>query len=154
MLSDLRECVVGDTRLVNAETGKMVPIRDVQAGDSILAMDRWQKIRPFNVERVWSTGIKSVFTLQTRTGRSITATPNHPLLTAQGWKRVADLEPGDIVATAMPEFDRGGTDIRLDADVLSLPTEISRLLPDSALTGRRVSRDVCAKFARALKTNS
>jgi replicative DNA helicase len=101
MLSDLRECVVGDTRLMDAVTGKLVPIRDVQAGDQILAMDSRQKIRPFAVECVWSTGIKPVFTLKTRTGRSITATANHPLLTAQGWKRVDELQAGDIIATAM-----------------------------------------------------
>ena len=101
MLSDLRECVVGDTRLMDAETGKLVPIRDVQAGAQILAMDGRQKIRPFTVERVWSTGFKPVFALKTRTGRGITATANHPLLTAQGWKRLDELKPGDMVATAM-----------------------------------------------------
>ena len=101
MLSDLRECVVGDTRLMDATTGRLVPIRDIQAGDHILAMDSRQKVRPFEVERVWSTGVKPVFKLRTRTGRGITATANHPLLTAQGWKRVDELHPGDIIATAM-----------------------------------------------------
>ena len=101
MLSDLRECVVGDTRLMDAATGRLVPIRDIQAGDHILAMDSRQKVRPFEVARVWSTGIKPVFTLKTRTGRGITATDNHPLLTAQGWKRLDELQPGDIIATAM-----------------------------------------------------
>ncbi len=101
MLSDLRECVVGDTRLTDAATGRPVPIRDVQAGDTILAMDGRQKVRPFAVERVWSTGIKPVFTLCTRTGRAVTATANHPLLTAQGWKRLEELAPDDIIATAM-----------------------------------------------------
>ena len=150
MLSDLRECVVGDTRLMNAETGKLVPIRDVQAGDTILAMDGRQKIRPFAVERVWSTGVKPVFTLQTRTGRSITATANHPLLTAQGWKRVDELESGDIIATAMPQFDSNAR-IHLSSDILSLPTEVSHLLPNILPTSKRPRRDVCAKFAESLK---
>ena len=101
MLSDLRECVVGDTRLMDAVSGKLVPIRDIQAGDHILAMDNRQKVCSFEVARVWSTGVKPVFTLKTRTGRGITATANHPLLTAQGWKRVDELQPGDIIATAM-----------------------------------------------------
>jgi replicative DNA helicase len=119
MLSDLRECVVGDTRLMNADTGKLVAIRDVQAGDSILAMDSRQKVCPFPVERVWSTGVKPVFTLKTRTGRSVTATANHPLLTAQGWKRVDELQPGDIIATAMrlPEY---GTEKPEHADLCRL----------------------------------
>ena len=101
LLSDLRECVVGDTRLMNAATGKLCVIRDIKAGDHILAVDRWQKVRSFQVARVWSTGVKPVFTLQTRTGRTVTATANHPLLTAQGWKQVGELQAGDIVATAM-----------------------------------------------------
>ena len=100
-LSDLRECVTGDTRLMNAVTGKLVAIRDVQAGDVVLAVDSRQKISPFQVERVWSTGTKPVFALKTRTGRRLTATANHPLLTAQGWKRVDELQAGDIIATAM-----------------------------------------------------
>ena len=101
MLSDLRECVVGSTRLMDAATGKLVPIRDIQAGRHILAMDSRQKIGAFEVACVWSTGVKPVFTLQTRTGRGLTATANHPLLTAQGWKRLEELQPGDIIATAM-----------------------------------------------------
>ena len=38
MLSDLRECVVGDTRLTDAATGRMVPIRDIRPGDSIFGV--------------------------------------------------------------------------------------------------------------------
>jgi len=150
MLSDLRECVVGDTRLMDAVTGKLVPIRDIQAGGHILAMDSRQKVRPFEVERVWSTGVKPVFTLKTRTGRGITATANHPLLTAQGWKRLDKLQAGDIIATAMPQYDGDGV-LPLDADSLSLPPEVSRLLPEAVPPGQRVSRALCAKFAESLK---
>ncbi len=151
MLSDLRECVVGDTRLMDAVTGKLVAIRDVQPGDSILATDSRQKIRPFTVERVWSTGVKSVFMLKTRTGRNVTATANHPLLTAQGWKQVGELRPGDIVGTAMPCYDFGDGPVALDNDLLALPPEVSRLLPEEAPAGWRPRRDICAKFAESLK---
>jgi len=101
MLSDLRECVVGSTRLVNADTGALVPIRDVKTGDRVLALGECQKVGAFAVADVWSTGIKPVFQLATRTGRTLTATANHPLLTAQGWKRVDELKAGDIIATAL-----------------------------------------------------
>ncbi len=150
MLSDLRECVVGDTRLIDAATGKLVAIRDVQAGDSILAMDSRQKISQFPVERVWSTGIKPVFMLKTRTERSVTATANHPLLTAQGWKRVNELQAGDIIATAMPCCDLDDS-FTLDKDILALPTEVSQLLPKDAQVEGKVRRDICAKIAESLK---
>lgn len=151
MLSDLRECVVGSTRLMDAATGTLVPIREVQAGQRILAMDSRQKVRSFEVERVWSTGIKPVFTLKTRTGRSVTATANHPLLTAQGWKRLEELQAGDIIATAMPQYEFGDGDFALDSDLLSLPPEVRRLLPENIEHGTRPRRDICAKFAVSLK---
>jgi replicative DNA helicase len=151
MLSDLRECVIGDTRLMDAAIGKLVLIRDIQAGDRILAMDSRQKIRPFDVERVWSTGIKPVFTLKTRTGRGLTATANHPLLTAQGWKRLGELQVGDIIATALPEYDFGDGVYPSDEELLSLPPEVWRLLPEETERRIRPRRDICAKFAESLK---
>lgn len=110
MLSDLRECVAGDTRVINADTGSLVPIRDVRRGDRILSCAKDQKIAPFVVEEVWSTGIKPVKTLTTRTGRRLTGTDNHPLLTATGWKTLGALRVGDVIATAMrlPEFGTEG----------------------------------------------
>ena len=119
MLSDLRECVVGSTRLMDAATGKLVSIRDVHVGAQIFAMDSRQKIRPFTVERVWSTGIKPVFALKTRTGRTVTATANHPLLTAQGWKRLDELQSGDMVATAM-RLPEHGSEMSERADLCRL----------------------------------
>lgn len=101
MLSDLRECVVGGTRLVDATTGRLVPIKDVRAGDLVLGTGGRQKIDAFPVGDVWSTGVKPVFTLTTRTGRQVTATVNHPFLTARGWRRLDELGAGDIIATAM-----------------------------------------------------
>jgi replicative DNA helicase len=100
MLSDLRECVVGDTRLIDAATGAVIPIRSVQPGAKVLGLGDRQKIGAFAVEDVWSTGVKPVFTLTTRTGRTVTATANHPFLTAQGWKRLEELAAGDIIATS------------------------------------------------------
>lgn len=101
MLSDLRECVVGDTRLTDAHTGRQVAIRDVQPGSTILGMGRDQKIGNYEVQDVWSTGVKPVWTLTTRTGRQVTASANHPFLTANGWKRVDELKTGDVIASAM-----------------------------------------------------
>jgi replicative DNA helicase len=101
MLSDLRECVVGETRLIDARTGELVPIRDVKAGDQVLALGERQKIHAFLVRDVWSTGVKPVFRLTTQTGRRVSATRNHPFLTATGWRQLGELRPGDLIATAM-----------------------------------------------------
>lgn len=114
MLSDLRECVVGDTRLMDARTGRLVAIRDVKAGDTILGMGAGQKIGAYQVRDVWSTGVKPVWTLTTRTGRTVTASGNHPFLTAGGWKRLEELHPGDVIASALrlPEYGSSHPDRR------------------------------------------
>lgn len=100
MLSDLRECVVGDTLLTDSSTGKQVKIKDAKPGMMILGMSGNQKILPYRVNDVWSTGVKKVYTLTTRTGRSVTASGNHPFLTADGWKRLDELQDSDVIATS------------------------------------------------------
>lgn len=100
-LSDLRECVTGDTRVVDADTGRWVEVCSLNPGMSILAMDKDQRIRPFTLGDVWSTGVKPVFRMISQTGREIRATPNHPFFTFNGWTPLEALRPGDVIATAM-----------------------------------------------------
>jgi len=47
-------------------------------------------------------GVRPVFRLTTKLGRSITATANHPLLTIGGWRHLDALRPGDRVAVPEP----------------------------------------------------
>jgi replicative DNA helicase len=100
MLSDLRECVVGDTQLIDARTGALVPIRVVKPGDLVLGLGDRQKIDAFAVRDVWSTGVKPVFRLTTQSGRVVNATANHPFLTATGWKPLRDLRVDDALAAS------------------------------------------------------
>lgn len=114
LLSDLRECVVGETLLIDAASGRQVEIRNVQPGSTILGMGKDQKIHPYRVNDVWSTGIKPVFKMTTQTGRSIASSSNHPYLTAEGWKRLEELKSGDIIATSMNQRVSGGIQGRAD----------------------------------------
>ncbi len=102
MLSDLREsgCLTGDS-LVQLADGSRQPIRELvgKSGFAVLALDEAkQKLVPARVSRAFSTGVKPVFTLTTRSGRSIRATANHKFLTARGWKRLDELAVGDYLA--------------------------------------------------------
>lgn len=109
-LSDLRECVVGSTRLIDAVSGRWTPIKDLLIGSMIMALDiETQKIKPFEVRDVWSTGIKETFKLTTQTGRQIMATDNHPFLTEIGWRALGDLRSGDVIGTALRLPDHGKT---------------------------------------------
>ena len=43
-------------------------------------------------------GLKPVWKVTTRLGRTVEATSPHPFLTVDGWKKLADLKPGEHIA--------------------------------------------------------
>jgi replicative DNA helicase len=100
MLSDLRECLTGDTRITLADTGAEIPIRDLVARRNIAVWSLDQRLRlvPAVMSEVWATGVKPVVRLVLASGHQITATANHPLLTVGGWTPVDALSMGDAIA--------------------------------------------------------
>jgi replicative DNA helicase len=100
IMSDLRECVTGDT-LVITTNGARTPIRELVGTTSeVWSIDGAQKIVAAHADLVWSKGIKPVFRVTLASGRSIRATPQHRLLSASGWQRVSELEVGSRIALA------------------------------------------------------
>ena len=101
MLSDLRECVTGDTRVLAADTGTWVPVRDLAPGREVVALGADHRMGRYAVSDVWTTGVRPVYELTSQGGWRIKATDNHPFLTPAGWKPLGALREGDLVATAM-----------------------------------------------------
>jgi replicative DNA helicase len=100
VMSDLRECVTGDTLVVLAD-GRRVPIRElVGQRPRVLAVDGRQKIVAAEAELVWSVGRREVFEIATASGRVLRATANHKVLAGEGWQTVGELAPGHRVALA------------------------------------------------------
>ena len=100
VMSDLRECVTGNT-LVCLTDGGRVPIRDlVGQVPRVWAMDGHQKLVAASSDRVWSVGVKPVFRVSLASGRAITATAKHRVYTGSGWQRVADIATGSHLALA------------------------------------------------------
>jgi replicative DNA helicase len=88
VMSDLRECVTGDT-LVCVTDGRRVPIRDlVGRTPEVWAVDEKQRLVAAHADRVWSKGVKPVFRIVLASRRSLRATANHRLLASDGWTRV------------------------------------------------------------------
>jgi replicative DNA helicase len=105
MLSDLRECVTGDT-LVALRDGRRVPIKDlVGTTPCVYAITLEGKLTCAKSDKVWHVGKKEVFEVLLESGRVIKATAKHQLLSARGWQRVADLRVGDAlgVSRLIPE---------------------------------------------------
>lgn len=106
-LSDLREsgCLTGDTLILNGKTGALSPIRELAEREQqepleCIGIDKQGKLNPENMARVFYSGIKPVFRMTTKSGRSIKASANHPFLTQLGWLRLDELKPGQEIALA------------------------------------------------------
>ncbi len=100
MLSDLRECVVGDT-LVNLADGRRVPIRNlVGETPDVLAMAEGGRIVTAKSDKVWSVGIREVVNVRLASGRTLRCTPKHRVYTGR-WQRVEELNVGDRMAVAL-----------------------------------------------------
>jgi replicative DNA helicase len=104
-LSDLRECVPGDTLVMLAD-GRRVPIRELVGEEpEVLAMSPEGRIVKAKAELVWEVGVRPVFKVTLASGRTFRATAKHRLYGADGWVRLGDLRAGDRVAIArrLPE---------------------------------------------------
>ena len=101
-LSDLRECVTGDT-LVLLSDGRRVPVRDlIETAPEVLAVSSAGKIVRAKTERIWAVGVRPVFSVWLAGGQTIKATAEHRLLSGLGWITVAQLRVGDCLAIAEP----------------------------------------------------
>jgi DNA-directed DNA polymerase III PolC len=98
------ECVVGETRVVDADTGRWLTINEVIRGEARLentfACDADLRLKKRRVQRVIRSGMKPVWRLRTALGHEIVATAEHPFLTMAGWVKLGRLKIGDHVATA------------------------------------------------------
>jgi error-prone DNA polymerase len=96
------ECVVGETRVIDADTGRWVKIEDVVTGrarlESTLACDANLKIQRRRVLAATRSGRRMVYRVRTALGREIAATIEHPLRTMDGWRALGQLVPGDHIA--------------------------------------------------------
>ncbi len=96
------ECVVGETRVIDADTGRWVKIEDIVKGrvrvERTLASDADMKIQRRRVLGATASGLRMVYCLRTALGRELMATATHPLLTMQGWQALGELQIGDHIA--------------------------------------------------------
>ena len=103
ILSDLREsgCLTGDTLIMRADTGQLVPIKELAEEKNpvpVLTLGEDLKLRVAIMTKAYHSGYKRVYRLRTRSGREIKASANHPFLRISGWARLDELRPGDRIA--------------------------------------------------------
>jgi replicative DNA helicase len=128
-LSDLRECVTGDTLVVLAD-GRRIRIRELVGHEpEVLAVSPDRRIVPARAEEVWSVGKREVFEVALGSGRTIRCTSRHRLLTSDGWRRLEMLSVGDRVAisrsAAFRQAPSFGAAFRQNAPVADVSTSVA-----------------------------
>ena len=100
VMSDLRECVTGDTLVMLAD-GRRVPISELVGTEpEVLAMSAGREVVRARSDKVWSVGVRPILRVTLASGRSLRATAQHRVFGAKGWARVEQLKVGDRLALA------------------------------------------------------
>jgi replicative DNA helicase len=104
LLSDLREsgCLTAETRILRADTGAEVALGDLLTSGErdvpVWSLDERLRLVPRTLSHAFPSGVKEVFRVRLRSGREVMATGNHPFLTYDGWRPLAELAVGSRVA--------------------------------------------------------
>lgn len=93
------KCLAGDMLVPDPETGQLLTIREVvQQNRHVYTFgDGVYSAKP---SRYWDNGKKACVRLRTRLGNVLVATPEHPMLTMDGWKPLNKLSVGEKLASA------------------------------------------------------
>lgn len=96
------KCLTGDDLILDAVTGELISVKKAfEKGKTHLGtMTDDYQLKAHATNEIWENGIKPVYELTTKTGRSIKATGNHPFFTIEGWKEIDELNTDDYVALA------------------------------------------------------
>lgn len=94
------KCLAGDTRVIDPTTGEPTTIAEiVDSGDApeVIAF-QGDRLVVIPTSQGFDNGAQPTYRLTTASGRTLVATPEHPLLTADGWVELQTLKPGETVA--------------------------------------------------------
>jgi replicative DNA helicase len=106
------KCVAWDTPIVDPGTGDVVTAQELmqraEQSDamSAIALDGEGRQITVPMSHCLADGIKPVFRVRTRSGRTVTITASHPLLTGKGWRPLEHINVGESIAvpTNLPIF--------------------------------------------------
>ena len=107
------KCVVGDT-LITLADGTVCPIKELeQRNEKIMGLNDQLKVVPLKKDEFFKRKVNRVLKVKLRSGKEITLTPEHPLLTIKGWKPVEELTIGSRIGTPrkIDNFGKGKMDI-------------------------------------------
>ena len=130
------KCILQSEKLINPDTGELITIKEAvqERLSSVLnlAGSGKHKITESKISNWIDSGVKPVWRVTTRLGRSVAVTGHHPFLAVQGWTPLHDLKVGEKIAIprSVPVF---GTDESLSHEQIRL---LAYYIAEGSLTGR------------------
>ncbi len=147
VMSDLRECVTGDTLVMLAD-GRRVPIRDLvgQTPDVVSVTPSGQLVQA-QTDLVWAVGKKAILQISLASGRKIRCSQAHRLRTLWDWQEAQHLCVGDRLALARYLPEPAQPVVWSDAEIILLAQTPLKYLPSDVF---RLSNQQLALFIRHL----
>lgn len=112
LLEDLRDCLVGSSLILNAETGQRIELKEVFEKNlrfPVWSMNDNLKLQQDKITDVWEAGFKRIIRIRTQTGRIIKSSEGHQLFSGRlRWEPVSQLREGDHIACPR-KFPHGRT---------------------------------------------
>ncbi|HKX74869.1 MAG TPA: replicative DNA helicase [Acidimicrobiia bacterium] len=144
------KCLAGGSLVLDPVTGQRHSIESLFNDPSLLnslhtlSLADNGKLVSTRPSAIADNGYRPVYRLRTRLGHEIEATANHPFLTINGWRELADLQRGDQVAVGR-EYSVDGGEVLVGASAAAErpPTH-----------ERRLSRGLMAELAMAIGSES
>jgi hypothetical protein len=100
-------CMTGDTPVLMAN-GREKPLKDIRPGDLVATFDNG-KLLASRVNNWRSSGVDSIYKIQTQSGRTLRANERHPFLVMNEgvleWTRLRHLKQGDLLVSLKDAAD-------------------------------------------------
>jgi replicative DNA helicase len=121
------KCLTADAELVLSDGSIQTIEQIVKRGDAtLLTLDDSLRLGWTQPSAFVDDGIKPVWRVTTQSGRQITATASHPLLTMQGWTPLHKLEPGDHIAAPARLPNPGARHLSESAQLAAICAAVGR----------------------------
>ncbi|HXF83328.1 MAG TPA: replicative DNA helicase [bacterium] len=94
------KCLKYDAEIVDARTGEICTIQEIvsRARTVLWTLDASGRLTTAEPSRFVDDGIKPVYRVRTVSGRQVETTLSHPFLTPGGWRRLAEIQTGEMIA--------------------------------------------------------
>jgi len=120
------KCAAEYTMVPDPKTGRWISIQQAVEGKyDALTMTKDGKIELTTPSQHWDNGLKECLRLKTRLGNVCVATPDHPILTVDGWKNMSELAVGEKIAAAAKIPEPTHTKVICDAELTMLAVLIA-----------------------------